>query len=67
MAPLTRYRSTAKGVPIVDLMAEHYSQRGCAKGTLVITEATTIAEKAGGDDYVPGIWNEEQISAWKKV
>jgi NADPH2 dehydrogenase len=48
-------------------MTEYYSQRGCAKGTLIITEAITIAEKAGGRDNVPGIWNEEQISAWKKV
>jgi NADPH2 dehydrogenase len=48
-------------------MAEYYSQRGSARGTLIITEATLIAEKAGGLDSVPGIWNEEQINAWKEV
>jgi NADPH2 dehydrogenase len=68
MAPLTRCRSTSKGhVPIVELMAEYYSQRGSTEGTLIITEATFIAERAGGFDSVPGIWDEEQISAWKKV
>jgi NADPH2 dehydrogenase len=48
-------------------MAEYYSQRSTARGTLIITEATVIAERAGGFDNVPGIWNEEQINAWKKV
>jgi NADPH2 dehydrogenase len=36
-------------------------------GTLLITEATFIAPKAGGYDYVPGIYNDAQISAWKRV
>jgi NADPH2 dehydrogenase len=68
LAPLTRYRSTRKGhVPNVKLMAEYYSQRGCAPGTLLITEATFIAAKAGGYDYIPGIWSEEQVQAWKQV
>jgi NADPH2 dehydrogenase len=36
-------------------------------GTLLITEATFIAQEAGGYSNVPGIWNEEQIAAWKLV
>ena len=36
-------------------------------GTLLITEATFIAQEAGGYRNVPGIWSEEQIAAWKKV
>jgi 2,4-dienoyl-CoA reductase-like NADH-dependent reductase (Old Yellow Enzyme family) len=36
-------------------------------GTLLITEATFIAQEAGGYRNVPGIWNEEQIAAWKQV
>jgi NADPH2 dehydrogenase len=68
MAPLTRYRSTKKEhVPIVDLVAEYYSQRGSANGTLLITEATFIAEKAGGYDNIPGIWSEDQVKTWKQV
>ena len=33
----------------------------------MITEATVIAEKAGGFFGVPGIWSDEQIAGWKKV
>ncbi|QRW20798.1 NADH:flavin oxidoreductase/NADH oxidase [Rhizoctonia solani] len=36
-------------------------------GTLIISEATFIASEAGGFDNVPGIWNNRQIAAWKKV
>jgi NADPH2 dehydrogenase len=36
-------------------------------GTLIITEATFIAQKAGGYNNVPGIWSDEQIDSWKKV
>jgi NADPH2 dehydrogenase len=33
----------------------------------MITEATVVAEKAGGFFGVPGIWSDEQIAGWKKV
>ncbi|KAF9481767.1 FMN-linked oxidoreductase [Pholiota conissans] len=33
----------------------------------MISEATFIAPQAGGYANIPGIWNEEQITAWKKV
>jgi hypothetical protein len=48
-------------------MTKYYSQRSCVKGTLLITEATIIAAKAGGLDHVPGIYSEEQVEAWKQV
>ncbi|ANB12936.1 Oye2p [Sugiyamaella lignohabitans] len=65
LAPLTRFRSP-KHVP-GDLVAEYYEQRASRPGTLLITEATFIAAKAGGIPNVPGIWSQEQIDAWKKV
>jgi hypothetical protein len=36
-------------------------------GTLLITEATSIAAKAGGYTNAPGIWSDDQINSWKKV
>lgn len=66
LAPLTRYRGTDTHVP-GPKAAEYYSQRGSAPGTLLITEATLIAAKAGGYSNVPGIWSEEQIRGWKQV
>lgn len=49
------------------LRAEYYEQRACVPGTLIISEATIIAKGAAGRRNVPGIWSEEQITAWKNV
>ncbi|KAG6819571.1 hypothetical protein H0H93_010630 [Arthromyces matolae] len=67
LAPLTRYRSTKKHVPTLPLMQDYYSQRSSTPGSLLVTEGTFIAEKAGGYDNVPGIWNDEQARAWKQI
>ncbi|KAH8109473.1 FMN-linked oxidoreductase [Phellopilus nigrolimitatus] len=66
MAPLTRFRADDAHVP-TDLMVEHYAQRASVPGTLLISEGTFIAQKAGGYENVPGIWNDAQVRAWKKV
>jgi len=66
MAPLTRFRADENHVPL-PFMAEYYAQRSSVPGTLIITEATFIAPKAGGSANVPGIWSDEQITEWKKV
>lgn len=66
LAPLTRYRAdkahvhTAMGV-------EYYEQRASIPGTLLITEATFVSPQASGYDNPPGIWNEEQVEAWRRV
>ncbi|KAJ7143991.1 hypothetical protein C8R44DRAFT_601317 [Mycena epipterygia] len=68
LAPLTRYRSSDPGhIPVLPMMKEYYAQRASTPGTLLITEATFIAARAGGYAHVPGIWSEEQIAAWKEV
>ncbi|TFK50391.1 NADH:flavin oxidoreductase/NADH oxidase [Heliocybe sulcata] len=66
LAPLTRYRASKEHVH-GDLAVEYYAQRGSMPGSLLITEATFIAHKAGGYPNVPGIWSEEQVAAWKRV
>ncbi|OSX62193.1 hypothetical protein POSPLADRAFT_1143343 [Postia placenta MAD-698-R-SB12] len=66
LAPLARFRANKAHVH-GDLAVEYYAQRGSVPGTLLVTEATVIAAKAGGYDNVPGIWNDEQIVAWKRV
>ncbi|KAI1445005.1 NADH:flavin oxidoreductase/NADH oxidase family protein [Annulohypoxylon stygium] len=66
MAPLTRFRADANHVPL-PFVKDYYQQRGSVPGTLLITEATFIAKEAGGYPNVPGIWNKEQIAAWKEV
>ncbi|KAK0473897.1 FMN-linked oxidoreductase [Armillaria novae-zelandiae] len=67
LAPLTRFRASKEHIPHVRIVKEYYEQRAHAPGTLLITEATYIDERAGGYDNVPGIWNEQQIQAWKEI
>jgi N-ethylmaleimide reductase len=64
MAPLTRSRAEAGGLPS-RLAAEYYSQR--AGAGLIITEATQAG--AGGQGYIatPGIYSQEQVAAWREV
>jgi NADPH2 dehydrogenase len=49
------------------MAAEYYGQRACVPGTLLITEATIIGEQYGGYPNVPGIYNQQQIDAWRKI
>ena len=66
MAPLTRFRAADDHVQL-SFVKDYYAQRSCVPGTLLITEATFISPAASGFPNVPGIWNEQQISAWKEV
>ncbi|KAF7305676.1 Oxidored-FMN domain-containing protein [Mycena chlorophos] len=67
LAPLTRYKADKEHVPYLPLVKEYYSQRASTPGSLLITEGTFIAAKAGGYTHVPGIWSKPQIQAWKQV
>lgn len=66
LAPLTRYRASDEHVPS-DFMADYYGQRSSTPGTLLISEGTIISEDHGGYNNVPGIYNQDQIAAWRKV
>ncbi|KAL7420639.1 hypothetical protein Q5752_004590 [Cryptotrichosporon argae] len=66
LAPLTRFRADEHGVPKHELVAEYYAQRA-TKGGLLISEATFIAQEAGGYKFAPGIYSKDQIASWKKV
>ena len=66
LAPLTRCRAYKTHVHS-DIAIEYYKQRASTPGTLLITEATFISPQAGGFDNVPGVWDEAQVAAWKKV
>nr|GAT44830.1 predicted protein [Mycena chlorophos] len=67
LAPLTRYKGDAEHVPYLPLVKDYYTQRGSAPGTLLITEGTFIAGRAGGYAHIPGIWSKAQIENWKEV
>ena len=64
MAPMTRSRALAGGVPS-ELAIEYYAQR--ASAGMIISEG--IAPSAAGLGYArtPAIHTDEQIAAWKKI
>ena len=64
MAPLTRARATRAAVP-TPMMADYYAQR--AGAGLIISEATGISREGLGWPFAPGLWNAEQVEAWKPV
>ena len=66
LAPLTRFRATEAHVP-TEMMSDYYAQRASTPGSLLISEATAVSPQAGGYDNAPGIWNDEQVEAWKPV
>ncbi len=64
MAPLTRNRADADGVP-GDLAATYYAQR--ASAGLIVTEATQISPMGKGYLDTPGIHSPEQVRAWRRI
>ncbi len=64
MAPLTRVRSGAEGVP-TPLVAEHYAQR--ASVGMIISEGVYPGPESRGYFGQPGIVTDEQEAGWKRV
>lgn len=64
MAPMTRSRANMEGV-VGESTILYYTQR--ASAGLIISEAINISKQATGSPLTPGLYTQEQISAWKKV
>ena len=64
MAPLTRGRTGAAGVP-GSLVAEYYAQRAAAG--LLITEATAVNREGDGWPGAPGFYTDAQAFGWRRV
>jgi N-ethylmaleimide reductase len=64
MAPLTRNRAHANGVP-GQMAATYYAQRTSAG--LIITEGTQISPMGKGYINTPGIHTREQVDAWRRI
>lgn len=64
MAPLTRTRAGAQGIPN-DLLVEHYAQR--AGLGMIITEGTWPVQEGRSYPGQPGIETDEQIAGWRRV
>lgn len=66
MGPLTRFRANDDFTPSA-LQEKYYLQRASVPGTLIVSEATYISERAGGYFNAPGIWNKSQIEGWTRI
>ncbi len=64
MAPMTRCRATPDHVP-TPLMAAYYAQRATAG--LLITEGVALSPDGTGYARIPGLYNQEQVAAWRAV
>ena len=64
MAPLTRSRATADGVPR-PIMTDYYQQR--ASAGLIVSEGTNISPQGRSYAFTPGIYSSAQIDAWQPV
>ena len=64
MAPLTRGRCDESRAPSA-LHVDYYTQR--AGVGLIVSEGTAISEEGYGWPGSPGIYNDQQINAWKTV
>ncbi len=64
MAPLTRSRAGADGVPR-PLMADYYAQRATAG--LIIAEGTNVSPQGRGYAFTPGIFSDAQVEGWRRV
>ena len=64
MAPLTRTRADADGIPS-EFAATYYSQR--ASAGLIVTEATQISPMGKGYSNTPGIHSHAQVQAWSEI
>jgi N-ethylmaleimide reductase len=64
MAPLTRCRSGADGIP-GPIVVEHYRQR--ASLGLIVSEGTYPSHAGQGFPGQPGLVTDEQVDGWSKV
>ncbi len=64
MAPLTRRRASATGVPSPSAVL-YYAQR--AGAGLIVSEGACISPEGVGDRRLPGLWTEEQLVGWRDV
>ena len=65
VSPMCTY-SAADGMP-GDFHFQHYTARGLGGAALVMTEMTCVSADARISPGCAGIWNDAQMSAWKRI
>lgn len=62
---MTRMRASDSGIPNATA-AKYYSERA-TRGGLLISEGVVVDPRGKGFPNTPGIWNAEQVEAWKPI
>ena len=65
VSPMCTY-SAEDGMP-VDFHLVHYGSRGMGGAAMIVTEMTCVAADARITPGCTGIWNDEQMAAWKRI
>jgi 2,4-dienoyl-CoA reductase-like NADH-dependent reductase (Old Yellow Enzyme family) len=65
LAPMTRMRASDTGI-IHPRAAEYYSER-TTPNSLLISEGVVIHPRGRGFPNTPGLYNNEQVQAWKPI
>jgi NADPH2 dehydrogenase len=66
MPTMSRRRASNDHVP-VEIMKEYFSQRAAVPGTLMFSDTNIPAPWLGGIAHLPGLWNKDQVRAWKEI
>ncbi|MEH3047635.1 bifunctional salicylyl-CoA 5-hydroxylase/oxidoreductase [Sphingomonas adhaesiva] len=66
VSPVLTYAAGADGVPN-DFHLVHYGARAMGGAGLVVTEMTAIAPDARITPHCPGLWNDAQVAAWRRI
>lgn len=66
VSPILTYAAGTDGVP-GDFHLVHYGARAMGGAGLVITEMTAISADARITPACPGLWNEAQTAAWRRI
>lgn len=66
LAPMCQYSAGADGVP-TDWHLVHLGARATGGFGLVLTEATAVVPEGRISPQDVGIWNDEQVAAWRRI
>lgn len=67
VAPMCMYSCEKRDGVVSDFHLVHYGARALGGAGLIITEATAVSPEGRITPWCTGIWNEEQVAAWKPV
>ncbi|MEY4320327.1 MAG: hypothetical protein RLZZ471_268 [Actinomycetota bacterium] len=67
IAPMCQYSCEKRDGVVTDWHVVHYGSRAVGGAGLIIVEATGVTPDGRISPWDTGIWNDEQVDAWKKV